>query len=672
MRGFKFAEFDAQCSELDVDQLQLKWQHYTRALSAASTSTAVATLAAGPTGGVSMIGAMIAGPLMHNARKKRHIIEKHMGMRGSAPDTRKKDIYGPAIFSGTLGGATAGIGLGAEAMAIDKVTKIVSHVVFDGVLTKVEDKHAIREHAKEVSNHEEQQLARSSTMPATVPTIRSTDFDKEGGATLKHANTLPGSMGASANGLLSSASRMRAEKYPLLKEYISSVASQSKHYMPFVKPRVNSLCPATGRHWTEPATRSSVDFDPLPGERPNDANLRNNSSSGEPTTQPTTQTFVAELEGDSYYSHSLVSPIGSSVADTDTYLEDVLVSPCESTFTQVEVDGDRAFDNLLKTMDESALTEIECELELAIQEMDDTSVDFDDKADKKTNRAFHSPEDVDTIVRRQSTRFTKRRSVRESQYSFDASRSTINEASVAPLRSPRSFSEGLHVVEIRGSTHSGSSKRDLMKGRSEPTSPTSPTSPTDTILPAYAETDPSIAPQVCIPSTSGQSALASNPSKYDGSDEKQCVDSMPPPYMRGGHLSHSESSASATSSRLIMSDPTCPDLVIGDVQTDYMTAETMSRGSWPTDNQTPELVVEPTSPTPSKMGARAMSVHYGMKKVGYLGLEPAAKIAIGGSLLLLGVRPSVQRKMLDKAKSAIGMPEKPKKKDEDDDYRDYI
>lgn len=607
-----------------------------------------------------MIGAMIAGPLMHNARKKRHIIEKHMGMKGAVPDTRKKDIYGPAILSGTLGGATAGIGLGAEAIAIDKVTKIVSHVVLDGVLTKVEDKHAIREHAKEVSRHEEQQLARSKTMPATVPTIDSKEFDKMGRVLLKHANTLPGSLGASANGFLASASRMRAEKYPLLKEYISSIASQSKHYVPFIKPGGNGLSPG-GRNWTEPVTRSPVDLDPLPDVRSNCAKSRSKSSG-----EPVAHSFVAELEGDSYYSHSVVSPVGSSIADTDTYLDHGLVSPCESTFTQVEVDGDRAFDNLLKTMDESALTEIECELELAIQEMDDTTSNFDDNADKRINRAFHNPDDVDTIVRRQSTRFTKRCSVRESQYSFDDTQSMIKEASVAPLRSPRSFSEGLHLVQVRGHTDPKSSKEDLIKGKSEPTSPTG------TILPAYAETDPSVAPQACLPSTSAKSAVESNPFKYHGSDEKQCVDSMPPPYMRGGGLSHRDSTASATSSRLIMSDPTSPELVIEDVQTDYFTTETMSNGSWPTDNQTPELVVQPTSPTPSKMSTRAMSAHNGMKKVGYFGLEPAAKIAIGGSLLLMGVRPSVQRKMLDKAKSKMGMPEKEKKKDEDDDYRDYI
>lgn len=88
----------------------------------------------------------------------------------------------------------------------------------------------------------------------------------------------------------------------------------------------------------------------------------------------------------------------------------------------------------------------------------------------------------------------------------------------------------------------------------------------------------------------------------------------------------------------------------------------------------------------------ALSAHESMKKVGYLGLEPATKLAIGGSLLMVGVRPSVQRKYLDKAKGKMGLhveekggngfmgmgkefgkaKEKQRRADADDDYRDYI
>lgn len=92
----------------------------------------------------------------------------------------------------------------------------------------------------------------------------------------------------------------------------------------------------------------------------------------------------------------------------------------------------------------------------------------------------------------------------------------------------------------------------------------------------------------------------------------------------------------------------------------------------------------------SRTGSLALSAHEGMKKVGYFGLEPATKLAIGGSLLMVGVRPSVQRKYLDKAKGKMGLPVeekgnngfmgmgkefskgKQKRANEDDDYLDYI
>lgn len=610
-----------------------------------------------------MIGAMIAGPLMHNARKKRNIIEKHMSLKGATPETRKKDIYAPAMISGVLGGATAGASLGAEALAAEKVTKLIGHVVIDGALAKAEDKHAAKEHAKEVSRYEAGQLIRSSSMPAVVPAMGSTGRENMVGTLLKHANTLPGPLGTSANGLIASASRLRAEKYPLLREYITSVASQSKRYMSFSKPGGNGLSPA-GRNWTEPATKSEVDSDPLPENNTSYADTQSSSS----TQASATQTFVAELEGDSYYSASLVSPIGSSIAEMDGDLDRWPVSPCETTYAPSEVEGDYAFDNLIKAMDETALSEIEYELELAIQEMDDPTATHQGAPDKQSSTAFHSPADVDTIVRRQSVRYSKRCSVRDSQYSFDDTRSTINQASVAPLRSPRSFSGGLHLVEVHGQKDSKSSTLgDLMEGNSEPPSPT------DTVLPAYAETDPSIAPEVCFTDASSSTVLSSKSSAYYASSEKECVAPVHPLRMRGGGLSHSESTSSsvASSSRLIMSDPNSPELVVRDTPTEDFTTETMSNASWMASSQTPELV-RPPSPAQSEMGKRAMSAHNGMKKIGYFGLEPAAKLAIGGSLLLMGVRPSVQRKMLDKAKSKIGMSDNDRRKDEDDDYRDYI
>lgn len=664
MRGYKFVEFDAQCSELDADQLQLKWQHYTRALSAASTSTAVSTLTTRPTGAISMIGAMIAGPLIHNASKKRDIVQRHMESKGSAPDTRNEGIYGPAALSEMPGRASAGVGsVRAEAQALDTVTELVSHVVLDGALAKAENKHMARGPSGRIPGHQ-QQLVRAGSTPTTMSAASVVGNGKNAEVLLKHANTLPTSLGATANGLIASASRMTAEKYPLLKEYISSVATHSKSYMSLRKPGGNGLSPA-GRNWTEPATRSEVDSDPLPVEA--SSRTATQSSSSQKSVR---RTFIAELEGDSYYSQSLVSPIGSSISEMDGDFDHGSVSPCETTYSQCELEGDHVFDNLLNSMDETAISEIEQELELAIQEMDDTTTGFEDNIDKRISRTFLNPTDLDTIVRRQSTRYNKRCSIRDSQYSFDDSRSTINQAAVAPLRSPRSFSGGLHLVEVRDQKTSDSPHGDMVKGGSEPPSPT------DTILPAYAETDPGSAPEVCVTDGSSPSVpLPSHSGRYD-TNEKQLVASMPPPYIRGGGLAHSESSASnASSSRLIMSDPTSTELVVRDASTADTASEVMSNGSWALSSSSRPLeveFVESTSPAPNKIGQRALSVHNGMKKVGYLGLEPAVKIAVGGSLLLMGVRPSVQRKMLDKAKSKIGMPEKGKKNDEDDDYMDYI
>lgn len=172
-----------------------------------------------------MIGAMIAGPLIHNARKNRQIIEHHMGIRGIEPETRNKDIYGPMGFSAVLGGATTGVGsIGAELLAVDTMTKIASHAAIDAGVTAAEDKHSQREHDKEIQKADVQ-LVRANTAPVSqvIPTNPSI-----GQVLLNHTKSMPTSLGATANGLIASAARLKAEKYPLLKDYLSSVAVQSR------------------------------------------------------------------------------------------------------------------------------------------------------------------------------------------------------------------------------------------------------------------------------------------------------------------------------------------------------------------------------------------------------------------------------------------------------------
>lgn len=720
MRGFKFEEFDALCADLDADQLQLKWQHYTRALSAASSSTAVATLAAGPTGGVSMIGAIIAGPLMHNARKKRQIIEKHMAALDVTPETRKKDIYGPALISGFLGGATAGIGLGAEALAVDKATKIIGHVVADGIMTKVEDAHAAKAHAKEIREHEEGQLIRTESMPAVVSALAVPKSREFTDAILKHTRSMPGTLGATANGLMASAARMKAHNYPLLKEYISSVAVQSRNYM------------SRGQNSGDKSESSTVSVDDSITHAKSPAANSTLAITEPPASMPQNN---GQLEGGSPYPQPIVSPLLSDASPTESEMDPGLVSPCETVFA-AEPEADYAFNNLLTTMDEATLKDIERELEQAIEEMDNPEAFMNASAqNKRMSRTFEAPTDIDQIVRRQSTRYSKRISVRYNQH-------------------PASRSEGSLVESDDDSytTYTPSRRRRrpdpvheelFLELTDEPLSPAT----TTTTMTPYVETDPNAAPEAQMFSDEkeckrqneewmdekqvvddqypsdyfSQSGQGSTSQRWEWHDEKQVVmdpamkvrhpsliqddtwPSTPPPryygyydydgkevmqaqaqavgnapHLRGGAPSYIDSSYAsssyASSSRYPMSSSgpsnsqqliMHPDMA----RSNEPSYSESSLGPWrPPTSRSPSIAGSTTS-VMSRTSAAAMKGHSSMKKVGYLGLEPAAKLAIGGSLLLMGVRPSAQRRMLDKAKAKMGME---KEKDDDDDYMDYI
>ncbi|CAN8098754.1 unnamed protein product [Discula destructiva] len=541
MYDFQFAGFDRLCSELDASQLQERWLHYTRALSAIACSTGTSDQIAEKHGGVSTIGAMISNPLIYDARKKRHIIEKHMGIKGVAPDTR-------------------------------------------------------------------------------------------------------------------------------CKEYLSSVAAQFKGYMVLRKPNGNGLSPA-GRNWTEPVTLSPADLDPFPSTY--------DSAHTTSTTQSTcssggaAQTFIAELEGDSChcvspscsvelegnssYIPSPISATGSPIFEADGEPDHASVALCPTTSSDLE--GDYTFDTLVKSMDKAQVSEIEYELEQAIREMDDTTSRFEDTVNKRLSRVIH----VDNARSR----------VRDSQYSFDDTRTTINQASMAPLRSPRSFSGGLHLIQV--SSHTNSHKHSP-KGMEPCNEEAELPSPTGTLPPAYSETDATAAFKTWTPSP--QPSLPSPTiSGHHESNEKHPVaaDYFCDP--QGASLAHTESTSSRTSQRLIMSDPYALELKVEDVAispiVDSFPEPTPDEHWTPTISPAASFA-ESTTSTLSTAGSRVLSAHYGMKKVGYFGLEPAAKLAVGGSLLLMGVRPSVQRKMLDKAKSRIGIPDRPGKVDEDDDdYLDY-
>ncbi|KAH7196338.1 uncharacterized protein B0J16DRAFT_325831 [Fusarium flagelliforme] len=152
---FDFKAYDQKCQGLTLEELQREWQHYTRLISGAATSTAVSGCAIPLTLGVSTIGVAMAAPAIHNARKKREIIERHLNRLNSTHQTRKRDVLGSMAVSGTIGVVTLGVGtMGAEAVATagaehgiqsivanETAIKIVSHAALDGAGMMVEHKH---------------------------------------------------------------------------------------------------------------------------------------------------------------------------------------------------------------------------------------------------------------------------------------------------------------------------------------------------------------------------------------------------------------------------------------------------------------------------------------------------------------------------------------------------
>ncbi|KXX76075.1 hypothetical protein MMYC01_208258 [Madurella mycetomatis] len=127
---FDFKAYDAKCASMDPNELQREWEHYTRLISGASTSTAVSGLAIPFTLGVSAVGVGMAAPAIHNARKKREIIEKHLRTHGLTPTTRKRDVLSSMAISGTVSAVTFGVGAaGTDALATVGAEHAISAIV---------------------------------------------------------------------------------------------------------------------------------------------------------------------------------------------------------------------------------------------------------------------------------------------------------------------------------------------------------------------------------------------------------------------------------------------------------------------------------------------------------------------------------------------------------------
>ena len=168
---FDFQKYDEKCRGLTPDELQREWQHYTRLITGAATSTTVSGLAIPLTAGVSTIGVALAAPAIHNARKKREIVERHLNYHQTTHVTRKRDVAGGVAVSGTIGVLTLGISsLGADAIAQqgaehgisavvenDTAIKVVAHAAMDGAGMAVEHMHT--SHLKKRDAHKAFQAA---------------------------------------------------------------------------------------------------------------------------------------------------------------------------------------------------------------------------------------------------------------------------------------------------------------------------------------------------------------------------------------------------------------------------------------------------------------------------------------------------------------------------------
>jgi hypothetical protein len=93
---FDFEEYQKKCDGLTTEQLHREWENYTRQIAGGATSTATSVMFSPFTGGVSLLGIGLSAPRIHNARKKREIIEAGLQARGTTHNTRKRDVIAPS------------------------------------------------------------------------------------------------------------------------------------------------------------------------------------------------------------------------------------------------------------------------------------------------------------------------------------------------------------------------------------------------------------------------------------------------------------------------------------------------------------------------------------------------------------------------------------------------
>jgi hypothetical protein len=143
---FDFEEYQSKCSTLSPEELQREWENYTRHIAGGATSTAGSVLFAPLTAGASLVGLGLSTPRIHNARKKRAIIETRLQAHGTTPHTRKRDVVAPMAVAGAIGGLTLGFaGPGADLLGRQAAEKgveyFVSHAALEAAVVAMEHKH---------------------------------------------------------------------------------------------------------------------------------------------------------------------------------------------------------------------------------------------------------------------------------------------------------------------------------------------------------------------------------------------------------------------------------------------------------------------------------------------------------------------------------------------------
>jgi len=153
---FDYDDYQKKVNGLTTEQLHKEWENYTRQMAGGATSTATSVLFSPLTGGISLLGLGLSAPRIHNARKKREIIEAGLQARGTTHNTRKRDVVAPMAVAGTLGGLTLGLaGPGADIIAGEVVGHgveyAVSHAALDATGAVLEHTHD--EHSKKKAEH---------------------------------------------------------------------------------------------------------------------------------------------------------------------------------------------------------------------------------------------------------------------------------------------------------------------------------------------------------------------------------------------------------------------------------------------------------------------------------------------------------------------------------------